>query len=479
MKCPHCNQEHADSLRFCPYTGQEIEQLEHPLACGRCGAELPPRMRFCPACGEPAPGMEETVGIQPGALSGISAPTTVPRPVSKKEHGFPLIGGIFISLLVLAAAVIFGIGLATAGDRIMGISPTSLPVQTTPVPISSGETATVPAQTAEVLQPTGKPTSTPEILEIVQSTPSPTMLEILLSPTLLPTETPVPPTATPASFYAQYDLAFASDRSGAYQIYLMESDNPEDWAVVPYPDGYEKASWPTFCDQQLAYEVEDQQITLPRWIYLYDTIQDVVQPLIVSDPTVGRVAAPSCSPAADYLAFSGYRNGKWSLDILQLNENSLVFDLPGGDYPNLGYATWFPNGKDFMWMGFRRTGFVDVIQTLHFLDGGETSVFAQGRYPAISPDGKYLAYFCGNLFNLCITELQTGKVVHEQVIHYIRQINERQAPASAAWSSDSNWVYFVSSVTGNWDLYRMHPDGSGLVNLTEGWPSDELMPATR
>ena len=53
-------------------------------------------------------------------------------------------------------------------------------------------------------------------------------------------------------------------------------------------------------------------------------------------------------------------------------------------------------------------------------------------------------------------------------------------PLTAMWSSDSRWVYFASAPEGNWDIFRVHPDGSNLQNLTRTWgDSNEIMPALK
>jgi len=48
---------------------------------------------------------------------------------------------------------------------------------------------------------------------------------------------------------------------------------------------------------------------------------------------------------------------------------------------------------------------------------------------------------------------------------------------TAMWSGDGLWIYFASAADGDWDIYRVRPDGSELQNLTAEWDSNELMPA--
>jgi hypothetical protein len=181
------------------------------------------------------------------------------------------------------------------------------------------------------------------------------------------------------------------------------------------------------------------------------------------------------------MTISAYQNGNWRLDILDLNEQKIISSLDFDEYPQLGNASWPASEDRFLWMGTRISGFYDINQTTRFLNGAvpRTQTVVQGKYPAISPDGKTVAYFCGNHFGLCIAEWPSANTLFEIPVSYFKKIDGLAPPASAAWSADGQWVYFSSSLTGNWDIYRMRPDGSDIQNLTESWPSDELMPAAR
>ena len=48
MKCPNCNAEVKDEMKFCPKCGGTIPQIRY---CRNCGTELKQGMRFCSSCG--------------------------------------------------------------------------------------------------------------------------------------------------------------------------------------------------------------------------------------------------------------------------------------------------------------------------------------------------------------------------------------------------------------------------------------------
>jgi len=47
MKCPRCQFENREQIRFCEECGAKLEQ-----ACPSCGAAVPPDRKFCGACGQ-------------------------------------------------------------------------------------------------------------------------------------------------------------------------------------------------------------------------------------------------------------------------------------------------------------------------------------------------------------------------------------------------------------------------------------------
>ncbi len=262
----------------------------------------------------------------------------------------------------------------------------------------------------------------------------------------------------------------------------MDPDEPSHWIELPVPPDYETVTWPTFCGERVAFEVQDYSLTLPHWIYLYNQTNQQLEKLTIDSETApGRAMQPSCSPSGRYMVITGNHTGQWLLDILDLAEQKIITSLDFDEYPQLGFASWPTSEDRFVWMGTRFSGFYDVNQTTRFLEGNSprTQTLAQGKYPVISPDGKKVAYFCGNLFSLCVVEWPSVKTLYEVPVSYFKKIDGDIPPASAAWSADGQWIYFASSLAGNWDIYRMRPDGSGIQNLTEDWPSDELMPAAR
>ncbi|HEY98373.1 MAG TPA: zinc-ribbon domain-containing protein, partial [Dehalococcoidia bacterium] len=61
MKCPNCQDENREGVKFCEHCGAVIE-----LVCPSCGAHVPPDRRFCGECGHVlVEGKKSTAKSQP------------------------------------------------------------------------------------------------------------------------------------------------------------------------------------------------------------------------------------------------------------------------------------------------------------------------------------------------------------------------------------------------------------------------------
>ena len=60
MKCPQCQTENREGIRFCEECGSKME-----IKCPSCGALIPPGKRFCGKCGQKLDGKTETEKAEP------------------------------------------------------------------------------------------------------------------------------------------------------------------------------------------------------------------------------------------------------------------------------------------------------------------------------------------------------------------------------------------------------------------------------
>ncbi|MDI6696385.1 MAG: zinc-ribbon domain-containing protein [Anaerolineales bacterium] len=515
MLCPHCNEEHSPSTQYCPKTGRLLTSAMP--TCPYCGNEIRPGIRFCANCGKPLPAdihrsapalanlappgeaekpaspseAEITLPGQPNAASESAEPSAGSYPPIKDpklawasppigERAATASGGdrrsprsitlALAALVILAALVGVGVILRQFLPRqspgvVLQLSSTSPTIIVPSLP----PTVSLPTSTSAAIAPTNAPSVSSPSATFVKTQPP----VVVANPTITPTASLAPASTSM--------LVFFSTRDSRQALYRMNPDNPQDWTEVPAPTEYEIFAWPTFCGDRIAFEAEDRSMNLPPWIFLYDPKSGSVQPVTFAYSPPLRVVQPGCSPSGRYMAMKTLHDNRWYLSVLDLEDQTIIAERPTNEYSDVGYASWPLEDDFFVWMGVRASGYFDIIETRSFASGVQfpSQIIAQGKYPAISPDGSRLAFFCGNLLHLCIAERPTLNLLYQIPVSYFKKVNKENAPATAAWSSDGQWIYFTSSISGNWDIYRMKPDGSQMQNLTESWTSDELMPAVR
>lgn len=99
-----------------------------------------------------------------------------------------------------------------------------------------------------------------------------------------------------------------------------------------------------------------------------------------------------------------------------------------------------------------------------------TRGYSPARAPALSPDGKQLAFQSrkdGN-WEIYILDLVSNKIT--------RLTNQLAYDGAPTWSPDGQQLAFESYRTGDLDIWRINADGSGLINLTPDEPAYDYAP---
>ena len=438
--------------------------------------------------GDAAPGiLQRATSIQPQATiyqpsMQAAATGAVPLPgqiasLGSKKSLWLIIGGIILLLCLSIPA-----GIYLWENLINPIeSPVSPPQETTRTPTYTSRPdepllRTSTATITEVLPPTRTQTAIPHI----SSTPTLTATLVPPTRTSTPTFTSVP-TRTPTQYIppdngsgnvSGYDLAFASDRNGYFTIFLLNTANRSSWINLAPPSGYELAWWPSFCGQYIAGEVSDRDGGSPQWIYLAEPGSGST--FLWNPATYGSgLGVPRCSPDGRYLAYSTGSSTEWDLYIARLDGSSPVLV---DDEGISGYASWLDENRFYSMAGSGNPFILRYATNLLQPSNLSIQTVTSGKYPAVSPDGSQVAYICGEDLRLCLWNVSSGSSSTLHSITYV-QVNNQRVPASPAWSADGQWIYFASAEDGDWDIYRIHPNGTGLENMTLDWPSNELMPA--
>jgi serine/threonine protein kinase len=395
---------------------------------------------------------------------------TVVQPTASKPGTRPI--WPYVGILVVLAICLFSVGLLWPkfGPYIVAVvNPTDTPIPTLTRPPSTKpppSPTNTPTLFTETTNPTVTMDATPSDL-----TPTPSQTPITTytpTPAILPTYTQLP---LPSG---NYDLAFASDRTGQFRSYLIDSDQRDDWIELPLPGGYNRAWWPWFCGSQIAVEVQDRSGSNPQWIYLINSGSGTIKRW---EPSIDLQAlgVPRCPSNPGIIAYPAKLEGSWGW--LVVDNYPVRSSAPLHREQSWGYSSWPMDGTTHYSMN-REDGQWVLYRATNIMTGAEdrSLIIKGGKYPAISPDGEDLVYVCHDTEDLCIQHIPSGVTRILTNLTYV-PINDEKMPASAMWSLDGDWIYFASADDGDWDIFRIRPDGSGLQNLTSNWDSNELMPA--
>jgi serine/threonine protein kinase len=312
-------------------------------------------------------------------------------------------------------------------------------------------------------------------------------------PSRKPENTTHPPTDSPVA-RIQNNLAFVSDRYqpiGYLRTFVIDPENPDPTIYQPYenPPGYERAQWPTFCGEQLAVEAFDMDSKY-QWIYLLGPVSTFSR-WPEDESRIRNLGVPQCSPDGKYLAYSAEIGNSYSTLIIKdlASKNIIVQEAFGQTVSRVSWsnnmeAMLFPLLNGDNWSFHLTKGWMN--------NSFEPSALTyDGTNPALSPDGKKVAYACpgddqfpGDL--LCVAEVESRKISRYKTnldrsarIKFNEDHKFWIQPVTPVWSADGQWIYFIDQDGGDYDIFRIQPDGTRLENITREWPSNEFMPATR
>jgi TolB protein len=139
------------------------------------------------------------------------------------------------------------------------------------------------------------------------------------------------------------------------------------------------------------------------------------------------------------------------------------------DAPSIGMVSASADGKLLAFHALIRD--VWTIGTVH-PDGSELMMIGDGMNPSVSPDGSRIAFEreLNGQWQIFTMDVDGGDLT---------QVTDAAATSgSAEWSPDGKWLVFSSNAGADrfpegsrdqtFNLFAIRPDGSGLVQLTDG-----------
>jgi Tol biopolymer transport system component len=128
---------------------------------------------------------------------------------------------------------------------------------------------------------------------------------------------------------------------------------------------------------------------------------------------------------------------------------------------------WSPDGRRIAYVKWGRRSGIWLMGA----DGrAKRRIIAGGSAPAWAPDGNRISYECES-GELCLYDLNTDS---SSVV--VASTEEWPDASESTWSPNGNWIAFVrhgdwAEYTRNRQLFRVRPDGTGLVAIPNTWPT--------
>lgn len=269
----------------------------------------------------------------------------------------------------------------------------------------------------------------------------------------------------------QQGLAFVSIRDGNAHIYLSQGD--KERALTSGNSVNTQPAWSADGTMLAFSSVREGQSA----IYLIDADGQNLRRL---NQSALWQTAPSWSPDGTAIAFLARDNSKAGVElhIMRLADGALTVLDGNGLEKGPDAPVWSADGKQLVFLGANAKGKTDVWLVQRDGSGlrniSEPVSNRHKAHPAISPDGRYVAYVADMRGHLALfrTDLQSGVSVNLTA-------DRPAAYETPRWSADGTQLVFASSRDDpgltRMDIFLMNADGSAVTNLSRH-PHEDFNP---
>ena len=172
---------------------------------------------------------------------------------------------------------------------------------------------------------------------------------------------------------------------------------------------------------------------------------------------------PQFSPDGGSIAYHSWLTGKRALITMNLdgsNENLVGLHLEDQ------LPTWSPDGTTIIFLSRRRGDRASELLRVSSA-GGEPQVVGHGEYPTWGLDDQLAFKGWGETPDLGL------RLAPPDLTDPV-ELTEHETDTAPAVSPDGKQIAFMSRRDGNWNVYIMNSDGTGLRQLTDDTAEDGL-----
>ena len=253
----------------------------------------------------------------------------------------------------------------------------------------------------------------------------------------------------PGIFMTQ--IAFASNRTGHWEIWLMDWDGANQRQITNHGALSILPSWSP--DNERMVYTSFVRGTSDMWI-----INRRGGGRIRLNTNLGLNTSATFSPASNDIAFVGSVGGNPDIYLIRDDGSNLRRLTTTNSIEST--PEWSPNGRQISFTSGR-----SGTPQIYVMDAEGTNVRRisfEGNWnddATWSPDGERIAYTSrvSGRFQIRIHNTVTGET------RIVAGLGSNEQPS---WSPDGKWIAFQSNRSGKWQVYRMRVDGTELFPLT-------------
>ncbi len=444
--------------------GAPSRTVEDGDTCQTCGRPVKVGMDFCDDCLAQKKTIPTFNSVPVETIGGQPERSRVPWAIL-------VIAGLFVIGAMIFWFVSFGRPMEK-GSTVQAIATAPETAESQALTASEGATAATVAEAATESAVTPAPT-------IAEATTTPTATVAEAAAESLITSTPFASQVSTLTVTAPLSSTAASSPSPAAgsteAATPSPTSEPTDTATLkssPSPTSVEATAVPT------TEELTPTPELLPRGVIAFPVFDperatyDIYT--IKADGSdrqkvISDASQPAFSPDGTKLAFRSWDPTKRGLFVHDFTGEHI--DWQFSTFGPASRPEWASNGQFFLFHSRQESDresrlYRTVGTELRTIRRPDVNKDIYGKMPALLTDSRFIYNACE--FGKC------GLITRDINGSYPQHLTEDPGDTAPAPSPDGEQIAFMSRRDGNWEIYIMNADGSGMTRLTENGANDGL-----